>query len=282
MLQSRPLRGGGPMLERYFLLPKTIDRIRGSWLAEPIERYVAWLAERSFSSKSIARRVPLILRFGAFAQHRGARDVRDLAEHVGPFVGRELRRRLRPCESPRAKRIFTSDLQRPLDQMLRIVGPAQPATSAPPPLVRWTPHFFGHLRDERGLRDTTVQKYWYHLTQFEAYVTRCGIRRLTALTPAIVHGFLIELRKRRGYQPRSLFGVCAALRTFFRFLFREGRTRRDLSEIVDAPRTYRLAGIPRSIDWEAVLRTLKCVDRRLALGRRDYAILILVVLYGLR
>jgi len=34
------------MLEHYFLLPTTIDRIRRSWLAEPIERYVAWLTKR--------------------------------------------------------------------------------------------------------------------------------------------------------------------------------------------------------------------------------------------
>lgn len=270
------------MLERYFLSPKTIDRIRNSWLAEPIQRYVAWLAARNFSSSSIARRVALIVRFGAFAQHRGARHVRDLAKHVGPFVDRRLRRRLRPCGSLRAKRVFMSDLRRPLEQMLRVVRPARPAVSTSPPLVRWAPRFFGYLREERGLRDATVRKYRRYLTQFEAYVTQRGIRRLTGLTPAIVDGFLVEMRQRRGYQTPSLVDACATLRAFFRFLFREGRTRTDLSDVVEAPRTYRLAGIPRSIDWESVLRTLKCIDRRSAIGRRDYATLMLVVLYGLR
>ena len=31
------------MLERYFLRPKTVDRIRASWIAGPIERYVSWI-----------------------------------------------------------------------------------------------------------------------------------------------------------------------------------------------------------------------------------------------
>ena len=32
------------MLEHYFVKPDTIDAIRASWIAEPIEQYVAWLA----------------------------------------------------------------------------------------------------------------------------------------------------------------------------------------------------------------------------------------------
>ena len=31
------------MLERYFVKPSTVDRIRASWLAPEIERYVEWM-----------------------------------------------------------------------------------------------------------------------------------------------------------------------------------------------------------------------------------------------
>jgi len=34
------------MLERYFVLPDTIDHVRSCWIGKPIELYVAWLAER--------------------------------------------------------------------------------------------------------------------------------------------------------------------------------------------------------------------------------------------
>ena len=46
------------MLERYFIRPETIDRIRASWLGDPIERYVIWLTERDYAPRNIWRRVP--------------------------------------------------------------------------------------------------------------------------------------------------------------------------------------------------------------------------------
>jgi integrase len=43
-----------------------------------------------------------------------------------------------------------------------------------------------------------------------------------------------------------------------------------------------LANVPRAITWDEVRDMLGCVDRRCALGRRDYAMLLLLVAYGLR
>jgi integrase/recombinase XerD len=48
------------------------------------------------------------------------------------------------------------------------------------------------------------------------------------------------------------------------------------------PQVYRLSNIPRSICWEDVNRVLASVDRRTEAGRRDHAILLLLVTYGLR
>ena len=49
------------MLERYYLKPETIDRIRATWLGEPIERYVAWLTEQGYAARSVCRRVPMLM-----------------------------------------------------------------------------------------------------------------------------------------------------------------------------------------------------------------------------
>jgi integrase len=56
----------------------------------------------------------------------------------------------------------------------------------------------------------------------------------------------------------------------------------DLSGTVEMPQVYRLADVPRSITWDEVRRMLEAVDRRSAVGRRDYAVLLLLVTYGLR
>ena len=39
------------MLERYFVKPDTIDRIRASWIGELVEQYVKWLTPSSWSEK---------------------------------------------------------------------------------------------------------------------------------------------------------------------------------------------------------------------------------------
>jgi site-specific recombinase XerD len=67
-----------------------------------------------------------------------------------------------------------------------------------------------------------------------------------------------------------------------RYLHREGVLGRDLSTVVESSQKYKLSEIPRSISWEQVRLMLEAVDCRTILGRRDYAILLLIVTYGLR
>ena len=74
------------MLEKYYIKPQTIDRIRAHWLGEPIERYVTWLNYRRYGPRNVFRRVPLLLHFGTYAQARGANTWADLPHHVPGFV----------------------------------------------------------------------------------------------------------------------------------------------------------------------------------------------------
>jgi hypothetical protein len=75
------------MLEQYFLKPATVDRIRASWIGDPIEQYVDWLAENGYAARNVLRRVPLLVRFGAFAAAQGAMRWDELPV-------RDVRRRL--------------------------------------------------------------------------------------------------------------------------------------------------------------------------------------------
>jgi integrase len=56
----------------------------------------------------------------------------------------------------------------------------------------------------------------------------------------------------------------------------------DWSRFVQGPRRYRLASIPTTISVDEVRRLLATIDRRSAIGRRNYAILLLLAVYGLR
>ena len=78
------------MLERYFIKPRTLARIRDSWLAAPIERYVGWLAGKGYAPSSVRRRVPFLMHFGVFARDNGAHAWDELPALADGFV--ELRR----------------------------------------------------------------------------------------------------------------------------------------------------------------------------------------------
>ena len=133
---------------------------------------------------------------------------------------------------------------------------------------------------ERGLREATIALYRYHLVRFEQFVTADGVRDVRDLNPAHLDRFVVTARAR--LCPASLPALCSALRLLLRWLYREQRTTYDLSACVGAPHVYRLSTIPRSVAWVDVERTLSGVDRGTAIGRRDYAMLLLMVLYGLR
>ena len=272
------------MLERYFIRPETIDRIRASWIKEPIEQYVAWLTERGCAPRTFCHRVPILRQFGEFARARGASTWEALPEHLDAFVSAWVRERARQrgLQEPRPR--FASEVRRPIEQMLCLVVPGftgrgRPRRSATP-FHDQVPGFFAALRQECGLREETVRHYGHHLARFEAYLGAHGLRDLRSLSAVIVSGFLTESSP--GLAKTSLRDRCGVLRVFLRHLHRERLLPADLSGAVEAPNVYRLAGLPRSITWDEVRHVLEVVDRRTPTGKRDYAMLLLLVTYGLR
>src|SRR5215472_9516674 len=107
------------MLEKYFIKPATIDRLRGSWIAAEIETYVAWMAGQGYRAKSIWRRVPIGFAFGEFARQRGALTVGDLPAQVDAFVAA----RVAAHDATGSTRPMAKEVRGPVEQMLSIVVP---------------------------------------------------------------------------------------------------------------------------------------------------------------
>ncbi len=268
------------MLEEYFVKPSTIDRLRGSWMAAEIETYVAWLAEHGYSMKSIWRRAPIAFAFGEFARTRGAAGVDDLSTYIEAFVADRVAAH---DERTRSTRPMAKEVRGPVEQMLSVVLPSfEPSGRShhPQPFADALPGFFEYLVGERGLRPASVLGYRHHLDRFEAYLRRIGAS-IQELSPAILSAFVVE-RAGAGLAKSTVRDGAGVLRVFLRYAHREGVLASDLSASVGWPQVYRLSNIPRSISWDDVNRVLAGVERRTKAGRRDYAILLLLVTYGLR
>ncbi len=81
----------------------------------------------------------------------------------------------------------------------------------------------------------------------------------------------------------SIANMVASLRSVLRYLHASGHLPLDLASVIKGPKIYALESIPSTIrpeDIQCVLEALK--QDRSALGRRDYAIWILLATYGLR
>jgi len=269
------------MLEPYFVKPATIDRIRGSWIAGEIEAYVAWLAGQGYSTKSIWRRVPIVFAFGEFAHPRGVHAPADLPAHVEAFVaGRVADSRART----ESNRLMAKEVRGPVEQFLGVVLAGFVPAGRPhhaQPFAGAAPGFFDYLAGERGLRPASVVSYRHHLDRFEAYLERIGVQSIREVSPPILSAFIVE-RAGAGLAKSTVRDSAGVLRVFLRYAHREGILADDLSGCVGWPQVYRLSSIPRSISWDDVNRVLASVDRRAGAGRRDYAILLLLVTYGLR
>jgi len=73
------------------------------------------------------------------------------------------------------------------------------------------------------------------------------------------------------------------LRTVLRYLHEHGYLARDLAPLVRGPTMYALEGIPSMLRPEDVQRALAALKQdRSAVGRRDFAIWMLLITYGLR
>ena len=269
------------MLETYFVKPQTIDRIRGSWIGSEIERYVVWLAEQGYTGRSVLRRVPLLVAFGEFAWARGAQAVGDLPGHVDTFAAERMAGR--PAVR-RDGRQLAKEFRGPVEQMLALAIPGFEGRGRPhrrEPFANALPGFFEYLVCERGLRPASIRNYQHHLVRFEGYLARIGVAGLEELSPTLLSAFVAE-RAGAGLSRTTLRDCCGVLRVFLRYAHREGAVGCDLSGVMEWPQAYRLSEIPRSISWAEVGRMLAGVDRRTPSGKRDYAILLLLVSYGLR
>jgi integrase/recombinase XerC len=144
--------------------------------------------------------------------------------------------------------------------------------------------FVEHLRFNENASQHTVRAYESDLAQFLAFLARHLGRRQSAISPSDftrlhIRAFLGDLHK-QGNTRASAARKLAALRTFGRYLRREGTLEGDPAALVGTPkRQHRL---PAHLGEAEMSRLLEMPDTSVPLGRRDRAILELFYASGLR
>jgi len=179
----------------------------------------------------------------------------------------------RQCRSLRGLRALVGYLRQ-----AGVIGPDQPDTGDEVGQV--VDDYCHYLRTERRLAPLTVTNARLVLGRFLRWRIAQGPLALDRLDPEAIHSFVvIEAGRLRPGALRSVIGV---LRPFLRFLFSRGITDTDLSGCLSSVAGARFATIPKAVDAATVAALLGSCNRSRPGGRRDYAIMLLLVRLGLR
>jgi site-specific recombinase XerD len=148
------------------------------------------------------------------------------------------------------------------------------------PVERLTQAYAQYLREAQTLAEATIHNYVPFIHRFLQDRFTDGPVRLSRLRAGdIVH--FVQQEAPQLHQKRAKL-MTTALRSFLRYARYRGEVALDLAAAVPIVANWSMPSIPRAIAPEQVQQLLASLDRRTAVGRRDYAILLLLARLGLR
>jgi integrase/recombinase XerD len=254
-------------------------RVRVSVVSGPLAPFAAgyesWLSSRSYSPSAAEDRLCQLGQLSRWLEQERLSVGELTDEQAGRFVAARRATGRLSWVSPRSVVLPLS--------FLREVGAVPTSTPVPAhgPLEELLAEYCRYLLVERRLCEHTVfDEYGPPARVFlEGFETADGlfVQRLSA---ADVSSFLVrECPRRSASRARNL--VCA-LRSLLRYLHVVGVIETPLVWAVPSVADLRDRTLPRGLEPTAVAKLLTSCDRRTLIGRRDYAILVLLSRLGLR
>jgi integrase/recombinase XerD len=141
--------------------------------------------------------------------------------------------------------------------------------------------YSSHMREDRGLSETTVYDHQRRLRPFLIFIG-LGRRRSPIRDLGLNHIDRFLRLASRTNDRASMRNVVTVLRVYLRYQHAQGLLRTPLHQQIAMPQLYRLEQLPRSLPWEQVAALLGSIDRSTPAGLRDFTMLYLAAHYGLR
>jgi integrase/recombinase XerD len=237
----------------------------------PLALYAAGFAEElvdlGYSKSAAKKQMILLAHLDGWLKARGHEAGELTADLVEPlFAARR--------HEGRSNLLTTKSLKPFLGFLSRAGVPEPPRAASTDPQELITDRYRLYLAQERGLVEGTVN--FYVLVARLFLVERPVFSDLVA---ADIIQFTGRVCEGRGLS--SARQAVSALRSFLRWLEMEGWTAPGLDQAVLSAAGWS-PNLPRAIEAGQATQLLRSCDRRRALGRRDYAILALLVRLGLR
>jgi site-specific recombinase XerD len=140
--------------------------------------------------------------------------------------------------------------------------------------------FGDYLRSERGLTEKTIAHHQPAIRRFLFEVCPSGASDLGKIKQDEVIRY-VECHA-QDWSPKSAKLMCWSLRAFLRYLHHTGLNPHALAGCVPSIRRWNLVGLPTYLSAAQVQKVLDGCDQASAVGRRDFAILMMLSKIGLR
>jgi integrase/recombinase XerD len=237
------------------------------------EDYRRELRERGYTERSAVNEVRQVARFSRWLQ-AGELSVSDLsAGRVEEFLGWQRAVGRHRSQWSRPGLVCLLDVLRELG----VLAAGEPVRADSPAEVLLA-GFGRYLAAERGLAAGTVRGYVSHARRFLD-----GLPAGTGLAGVCARDVIeAVLRESAAVSVSATQFYVAGLRSFLRFCFIERQMPVDLSQAALPVTGRRRSSLPRGIAKADARALLDSCDRRSALGRRDYAMLVTLLRLGLR
>ena len=248
-----------------------VQAVRGP-LAPWAAGFESWLAARGYAPRSVYHRVCLLSSLSRWLEREGlsAGDLTD--EGAERFLDARRAAGRRTWVSSRCLALLL--------EYLREVGavPESMPAVAGDAVDELLERYREYLVLERGLASRTIVEY-QRTAQLFLEQRPAGLE-LERLTAADVSGFLARECPRRTVPGAR--HLVSDLRPLLRYLHVAGLIEMPLAWAVPGVADLRDRSLPRGLEPKVVARLLASCDRRRTVGRRDYAIVLLLVRLGLR
>jgi integrase len=248
-------------------------RLKSGPHGQPVGRFAARLAEDGLVRHGTWRCLNVVGGLLSWMEGRrwalAALDERMVERYLRHRAGRQT---IQPGDRAALKRWLS---------VLREEGVIAPAA-----LPALTPHdrifkeFDAYLRTERGLAPKSIVRHLPVIRRFLHEVCPAGDDDLGKISQEDVIRY-IE-RHAQDWSPSTGKAMCGSLRAFLRYLHHRGLNQRALAGCVPSMRRWKLATLPTYLPPAEVQRVLDSCDRATVMGRRDYAILMMLAKLGLR
>lgn len=243
-------------------------------LAPLVEEFRTDLRENGFKRHTVAEHTHLVADLSGWLSKQGLPAAEFTVDEVPVFLA--FRRMNGNSVLVSARGLV------PLMQFLRERGviPAPSGPTAIRPADQLVEQYCRYLEQVKGLAPLSILRYRTTGLLFLSTLPDPLPTSLRDLSATRVHQFVLDEVAHRGtWSAKSLV---TALRSLLRFLHISGRAPAGLAMSVPSVAGWGLRSLPRGISGDLLTAMLAGCDRQTPMGRRDFAILLMLSRMGLR